>query len=886
MARDIQRIRNIGIIAHIDAGKTTVTEHMLFYSGAKHRVGEVDSGTTETDCDAEEQERGITIYSACVTFDWLDVHINLLDTPGHVDFTAEVERCLRVLDGAVVVFSAREGVEAQSETVWRQADRYQVPRLAFINKMDREGADFERTFDEIAHRLGAHPVALQIPVGLGPAHMNDPFRGVIDLIEMKMLVFDQETEGRIVQRVDIPPDKLDAAEWWRDAMLEKLYMHSDALMELALQEEPLPVELIRQAIRQATVHLQIQPVLCGSALHGVGVQPILDAVAWYLPSPLEVPPVEGTNPAKKDKVEHRKPELDEPFCGLVFKVLPAKTGDLSWVRIYSGELKSNTRALIPGKDKKENVAQLWRIHATKREQQVERALAGDIVGLIGLRHAITGDTLCDTRHPILLESIKFPETVISMAIEPDSATEREKLSDTLEMLKRQDPTLKVTSGETGQTLISGMGELHLEVIKNRLLRDFNLKVKFHKPQVSYRETVQHAVEVTGVCHRQIAGQQLFAELRIRMEPFAAALQPVTVLNFCPPETLPEACLTAAVEELKACGEGGGRIAGYPLMKLKVSILGGKASAEHSNEMAFRIASNDAFDKALEQGGPVLLEPIMKLDILTPEAYLGDFVGDLQQRRAIIAKTEHRGSMTVIEAHAPLKELFGYSSAMRSLSQGAPVARSSPWPTPPPHPARSRNTRAKDPSLCRPLPAANRSVRPAGKALAGPFQQIGHGQMLRAAFFARPATVAGRRAFGFGQAQVQIPAQQLGAAFVDRGLIVEFEVQRDVHAAGAGQAIAALGTRNGREPLVLVADSCQQLQCVCRQRAHSRPPGAGNVLADLFQRAHAAEHQRHLRLVPQPAHAPGRRVGGPPRPSPRSAGPQAEDWPACRRTAVP
>ena len=669
MTRDIERIRNIGIIAHIDAGKTTVTEHMLYYSGAKHRVGEVDDGTTETDCDPEEQERGITIYSACVTFDWRDVHINLLDTPGHVDFTAEVERCLRVLDGAVVVFSAREGVEAQSETVWRQADHYKVPRVAFINKMDREGADFERTFDEIANRLNAHPVALQIPVGAGPAHTSDPFRGVIDLVEMKLRFFDPQTEGREVRVMDIPDDRLAAAELWRDVMLEKLYAHSDELMELALQELPVSVELLRKVIRSATIHHQIQPVLCGSALHGIGVQPILDAVAWYLPSPLETPPVGGTNPSKKDKAECRKPDAAEPFCGLVFKVLPAKTGDLSWVRIYSGELKSNTRALNPGKDKKENISQLWRIHATKREQQVEHALAGDIVGLIGLRHSITGDTLCDTRHPILLEPIQFPETVISMAIEAENAVERDKLNGTLEMLKRQDPTLQVTSGETGQTLISGMGELHLEVVKNRLLRDFNLKVRFHKPQVSYRETVARAVEVTGACHRQIAGQQLFAELRIRVEPFAAATQPVTVLNFCPPETLPEALLTAAVEELKACGEGGGRIAGYPLMKLKVAILGGQASAENSSEMAFRIAANDAFNKALEQGGPVLLEPIMKLDIITPEAYLGDFVGDLQQRRAVIARTEVRGSVTAIEAHAPLKELFGYSSAMRSLSQG-------------------------------------------------------------------------------------------------------------------------------------------------------------------------------------------------------------------------
>lgn len=685
MARDIERIRNIGIIAHIDAGKTTVTEHMLFCSGAKHRVGEVDSGTTETDCDPEEQTRGITIYSACVTFDWREISVNLLDTPGHVDFTAEVERCLRVLDGAVVVFSAREGVQAQSETVWRQADRYRVPRLVFINKMDREGADFERVLDEIARRLHAHPVALQIPVGLGPPHTGDPFRGVIDLIEMKMLVFDPESDGQIVSQTDIPEPKRAEADLWRETMLEKLYAHNDSLLELALQGQPLPSDLIRQTIRQATIQHHLQPVLCGSALHGVGVQPILDAVAWYLPSPRDVPPVSGAHPTKTDTVERRDPNPDEPFCGLVFKVLPAKTGDLSWVRIYSGDLESNSRALNPGKDKKENISQLWRIHATAREQQVQNATAGDIVGLIGLRHSITGDTLCDPRHPILLESIKFPETVISMAVEPDSATERDKLTGALDLLQRQDPTLRVASGDTGQTLISGMGELHLEVIKNRLLRDFGLKVKFHQPRVSYRETVAQAVEVTGVCQRQIAGQPLFAELRIRLEPMATASPPVTVLNCCPQGILPDSFLTAALEELRTCSEGGGRIAGYPLIQIQVSVVGGKASPEHSSEMAFRIAANEAFDKGLEQSGPVLLEPIMRLDILTPHAYLGDFLGDLQQRRAAIAKTEPHGDMTAIEAHAPLSELFGYASAMRSLSQGRAACSMEPLsyaPAPP------------------------------------------------------------------------------------------------------------------------------------------------------------------------------------------------------------
>jgi elongation factor G len=685
MSRQIEKIRNIGIIAHIDAGKTTVTERMLYLSGAKHRVGEVDKGTTETDSDPEEQERGITIYAACVTFPWKDITVNLLDTPGHVDFTAEVERCLRVLDGAVVVFSAREGVEAQSETVWRQADRYKVPRIAFINKLDREGADFESVFEEMGTRLNAHPIAIQIPVGQGPPHVDKPFRGVIDLIEMKFLTFPTEGASRDYTIGEIPNELMDDALTWREIMLEKLYNFSNELMELALAEQPIPPELIRKALRETTVHMQLQPVLCGSALHGIGVQPVLDAVQYYLPSPLDVPPVEGESVGEKQKKTlKRGPSPAEPFSGLVFKVLPAKTGDIHWVRVYSGLLKSNSRVLNPGKDLKENVAQLWHIHATKKEEQVDSVEAGDIVGIIGMRHSITGDTLCDTREPILLETIKFPETVISMAIEPESSTERKKLQDTLDMLKRQDPTLSVQSSETGQTLISGMGELHLEIIKNRLLRDFNLNVKFHKPQVSYRESIDHAVEVTGQCQRMIAGQQLFAKLRIKMEPAPQSKIPVMLLSAVPPDGLPPEYLTAALEELKALGEGGGRIAGYPLMKLKVTVLGGEFN-EQTDVRAMKIAAADAFEKGLEQGGKVLLEPIMKLDIVTPDDYLGDFVGDLQQRRATIAKTENRGKMTAIEAHAPLKELFGYSSAMRSLSQGRAGASIEPLkyePAPP------------------------------------------------------------------------------------------------------------------------------------------------------------------------------------------------------------
>jgi elongation factor G len=677
MARKIEQLRNIGVIAHIDAGKTTVTERMLFLSGAKHRVGRVDHGTTETDSDAEEQERGITIYAACVTFNWKNAVVNLLDTPGHVDFTAEVERCLRVLDGAVVVFSAREGVEAQSETVWRQADRYRVPRVAFINKMDREGAEFERVFEEIRSRLGAHPVAVQIPVGQGPSHVDNPFRGVIDLIEMRMLSFPAESEGKQVVASDIPADQLDLAQLWRSNMLEQLYEFSDQMAELALQEEPIPADLVRAVLRDATLHQYIQPVFCGSALHGIGVQPLLDAVELYLPSPLDRPPVEGVHPTKFDAkkepvVERRKPSPKEPFCGLVFKILPAKTGDWYWVRVYSGELKANSRVYSPNQDKKENVAQIWQIHAQKKEAngQIDVISAGDIAGLIGPRHAITGDTLCDAKDPIVLPTIKFAETVISMAIEPESTADRKKLSETLELLKRQDPTFKAAENEeTGQTVVSGMGELHLEVIRHRLDRDFNLHVKVHKPRVSYRETVDHGADVVGECHRMIGGQQLFAVLKVHVEPFEKGVQPVTVINRCPPGELPEPLLVAALDELRARGEGGGLICGFPLSKVRVTVLGGQHNEVGSNEQAFKMAANDAFEKGLEAAGKVLLEPVMKVSITAPADYIGGIIDDLQQRRGEIVRNDARGDISTIESHAPLKELFGYSSALRNISQG-------------------------------------------------------------------------------------------------------------------------------------------------------------------------------------------------------------------------
>jgi elongation factor G len=675
MARQLEKLRNIGIIAHIDAGKTTLTERMLYYTGATHRLGEVDKGTTETDFDEEEQQRGITIYSACVTFHWKGFDVNLIDTPGHVDFTAEVERCLRVLDGGVVVFSAREGVEAQSETVWRQANKYKVPRLCFINKMDREGADFEGTLREMQSRLEANPVPLQMPIGEGPPHVANAFRGVIDLIEMQELSFTET--GTKVLRSDIPAELRDDAELARQAMLEELSNYSDEMMELLLEESEIPSELIHRVVRDATLQMLIQPVFCGSALDYIGVQPVLDGVASYLPSPADMPAVEGYSVTKKgsqgERKEVREPSQDEPFCGLVFKVLPAKTGDLSWVRVYSGILKSNTRVLNPGRDKKENVAQLWHMQASRRDQ-VGEVETGDIVGVIGLRHSVTGDTICDPKAPILLESIDFPASVMSMAIEPETAAERKKLSEVLDMMRRQDPTFQAAENpDTGQTIISGMGELHLEVIRNRLLRDFNLNAKVHKPRVSYRETIGQAIDVRGECHRNMGGQELFAVIDLRLEPSTAGAtakgsSSVIVTSRCPPEALPGEMLHEVLEELKSQGEGGGVLGGFPLSKLKVTVLGAVTN-EHTNEVALRIAAGQAFEKGLREGGPVLLEPIMKLSITTPEEHLGDFVGDLQQRRAIIHKTENRGKLVFVEAHAPLAELFGYSSAMRSLSQG-------------------------------------------------------------------------------------------------------------------------------------------------------------------------------------------------------------------------
>ena len=676
MARQLDTIRNIGIVAHIDAGKTTLTERMLFYTKTSHRLGEVDRGTTITDFDPEEQERGITIYSAAVSFKWRDVTVNLIDTPGHVDFTAEVERSLRVLDGAVVVFSAREGVEAQSETVWRQADKYGVPRIALVNKLDREGADFFGTIDQIEKRLGAKPLVLHLPQGMGPPHVKDPFRGIVDLVEMQLLTFPPKDEAlaggaalTAITKSPIPDDLADMAAEYREQLVSTLFDFSDEIAELAMSEAPIPPELMRKAIREATIKRKVVPILAGSALDCIGVQPVLDAVAWYLPSPADVPPVEGLDPSKKPPVPAvRKPDPKAPFSGLVFKIIAEKHGDLYFVRVYSGTLKAGSRAWNPLRQKKENIAQLWHVQADRREQ-IEEAFAGDIVGVIGPRASVTGDTLCDAGEPILLESIQFPETVISMAIEPDTSLERKKLGDVLEMMKRQDPTFRaIESEETGQTLISGMGELHLEVIRHRLERDFNLTCRVHKPRVSYKETLERPATVAGSINRQVGGQNLVATVTLRAEPVDEQAA-VTVEQGWFPESESLAAMAALMtQSVRESAERGG-LKGCPLWGVRIVVLESPIPDPPPSDVAIRMAAAEAIDRLLDAAGSVLLEPVMRVEVTVPEEHLGDVINDLQQRRAIITATEIRGGMNVLTAEAPLASMFGYSAAVRSVSQG-------------------------------------------------------------------------------------------------------------------------------------------------------------------------------------------------------------------------
>ncbi|MFO0972091.1 MAG: elongation factor G [Phycisphaerae bacterium] len=661
----LARVRNIGIAAHIDAGKTTTTERILYYTGKTHKMGDVDDGTTVTDFDEQEQQRGITIFSAAVTCPWRDHTINLIDTPGHVDFTAEVERSLRVLDGAVVVFDAKEGVEAQSETVWRQADKYHVPRICFVNKMDKMGADFFQTVSEIQSKLAGSPVPVEIPIGA-----ESEFAGVVDLLTMRAYRFELEKLGAVVVEIDVPASLADEVQHWRHHLEEKVAETDDALMEKYIAGEPLTREELVPALRRATIAYKLQPVFCGSALKFVGVQKLLDGVVDYLPSPLDRPAVRGIRGRNDKHEEVRPPRESEPFAALVFKIVAEKPMDLYYVRVYSGVLKSGTRLLNPSRDAKENVSQMFRMFA-KRRERIDVAAPGDIIAVVGLKESLTGDTLCDARHPVVLEHIEFPQTVISVAIEPKSSADRDALAETLHKLSRQDPTFRFRVDEaTGQTLISGMGELHLEVLVYKLQKDFNLGVNVGRPRVAYRESISARATATGEFVRQLGGRGQYGVVTLRVEPYAPADHDETIAfsselrgDAIDPKFLPS--IEAGVRDAALRGV----LAGYEMMNVQAVLTGGKQHDVDSSELAFENAARIAFEQACQLAAPVLLEPVMKLVITTSDDYLGALLGDLSARRAVITGTDQRGTSRVVHAEAPLAEMFGYSTTIRSLTQG-------------------------------------------------------------------------------------------------------------------------------------------------------------------------------------------------------------------------
>ena len=673
MSVDRSRIRNLGIAAHIDAGKTTTTERVLFYTGSTHRMGEVDEGTTITDFDAQEQDRGITIYSASVSCPWRGHTINLIDTPGHVDFTAEVERSLRVLDGLVVVFDAKEGVEAQSETVWRQANKYKIPRLCFVNKMDRIGADFDHSVSSIRERLAANPLVVQLPIGAG-----ETFEGLVDLVEMRGVYFRKVEEGASFGYVDIPKDMRRSANEWRRQLLEAAAEHSDTLMEKYLQDEPIGSGELRQALRTGTLSLDFTPVLCGSALRYVGIQPMLDAVCDYLPSPAEVPPVVAVD-ARRQGVEHELScDPSDRLAALVFKVVAEKPLDLYYLRIYSGTLKANIRALNSVTGEKENISRVFRMFA-KRRDQLDQACAGDIVAVMGPKKTLTGHTLCDQRRVVILESIDFPETVIRVSVEARSSRDRERFLEAWAALTRQDPTLEVVADpETGQTLLAGMGELHLEVMIQRLRADMNLDVSVGKPRVSYRETVSVAGEAKGRFVRNIGGRDHFAVVRLRIEPQTRTGRGLnfSIVSEVPGGEFPAAYL-AAVETGISDAALSGVLGGYPVIDWKATIVGVEQHERDSSELAFESAGRAAFYESMKVSEPVLLEPIMDVEVVTGNAYFGAIMTDLQARKAEIRDTQVRGTDRVIKANVPLVQVFGYVTKLRSLSQGRATAAMTP-----------------------------------------------------------------------------------------------------------------------------------------------------------------------------------------------------------------
>jgi elongation factor G len=657
----LARLRNIGIMAHIDAGKTTTTERILFYTGRSHKMGEVHDGAAVMDWMEQEQERGITITSAATTCSWRDNKINIIDTPGHVDFTIEVERCLRVLDGTIAVFCAVGGVEPQSETVWRQADHYRIPRIAFVNKMDRVGADFQRCVDMIRDRLGANPLPIQIPIG-----REDSFRGVIDLIKEKMILFDEATLGLKVIEEDIPEEFTEESSAARMALLEKLADFDEEVMEKYLEEQPVGAGEIRRALRNATLRLQGVPVLCGSAFKNKGVQPLLDAILDYLPSPLDIPPVTGIN--SKGETEIRQTSDKEKFCGLAFKLMTDSfVGNLAFVRIYSGVLKVGSQVYNPGKRKKEKIGRIVKMHANKREE-VKEVTAGDIAAVVGLRFTTTGDTLCESGDSLLLETMEFPEPVIGVAIEPKSKAEAEKLSDSLDKIVKEDPSFHVAVDEdTGQTIISGMGELHLEIIIERLLREFNVVANVGKPQVAYKETISTSTRAEGKFEHETGAKSQYGHVWLQLEPLEQGAGFVFE-NQVDAEVVPPQFLGAIEKGIRDSLDSGPLI-GAPLVDLKVSLVDGSYHQHDSTEMAFGVAATIALRKGAAQAQPALLEPIMNLEVLVPEEYLGDVMTDLTGRRSKITGVDSRKAYQVVRAQVPLAEMFGYSTDLRSATQG-------------------------------------------------------------------------------------------------------------------------------------------------------------------------------------------------------------------------
>lgn len=664
MARQfpLEKTRNIGIMAHIDAGKTTTTERILYYTGRVHKMGEVHDGAAVMDWMEQEQERGITITSAATTAEWDDHRINIIDTPGHVDFTVEVERSLRVLDGAIALFCSVGGVEPQSETVWRQADKYEVPRIAFVNKMDRMGADFFRVVDMMKDRLGANAVPVQLPIG-----NEDEFKGVVDLIEMDAIVYEDEL-GVNFDRVEIPEDYKEQADVYRENLLEKLSEHDDELMLKYIEDEEISAEDIMDALRKAVINVNLIPVLCGSAFKNKGVQMLLDAIIDYMPSPLDVPPIEGENP-ETGEVETREASDDAPFSALAFKIMTDPyVGKLAFFRAYSGVLEAGSYIYNSTSDNRERIGRILQMHANHREER-DYVYSGDLAAAVGLKNTSTGDTLCDPDHPIILESMEFPEPVISVAIEPKSKADEDKLSQSLLKLAEEDPTFQVRSDEeTGQTIIKGMGELHLEVIVDRLLREFKVDANIGKPRVAYRETISRKVEdIEGKFIRQSGGRGQYGHVIIDLEPNdeGAGFEFEDKITG---GAIPKDYIGSVEDGIEEAMENGIQ-AGYPVVDVKVTLKDGSYHEVDSSEMAFKIAGSMAFREAAKRARPVILEPVMEVEVVVPEDYMGDVIGDLNGRRGQIEGMESRANAQVIKAYVPLAEMFGYATDLRSKTQG-------------------------------------------------------------------------------------------------------------------------------------------------------------------------------------------------------------------------